>query len=196
MKPLIEFVVARSVPQPVERAAVEGDAAHAGWMGSNSSPGLNSMLIRGRELRPIAVPDNVVLLCVDGRNSRRAPGAGMTEVSMHVERVRELAPMVAELRGGFDAAGRLPDALVDELRARKLFRLWLPVSLGGLGLSALEFMDVVEEAASLDGTIGWLVGKRGWHVAGGRVSRSGRGPPDLRRSRCLCRVVHGCTRPR
>ena len=65
---------------------------------------------------------------------------------MHVERVRELAPMVAELRGGFDAAGRLPDELVDELCARKLFRLWLPVSLGGLGLSALEFMDVVEEA--------------------------------------------------
>ena len=86
---------------------------------------------------------------------------------MHVERVRELAPMVAELRGGFDAAGRLPDQLVDELRARKLFRLWLPVSLGGLGLSAFEFMDVVEEAASLDGTIGWLVGN------GGGMSRAG-----------------------
>ena len=86
---------------------------------------------------------------------------------MHVEQVRELAPLVAELRGGFDAAGRLPDALVDELRARKLFRLWLPVSLGGLGLSALEFMDVVEEAASLDGTIGWLVGN------GGGMSRAG-----------------------
>ena len=91
----------------------------------------------------------------------------MTGVSMHVGRVRELAPMVAELRGGFDAAGRLPDELVVELCARKLFRLWLPVSLGGLGLSALEFMDVVEEAASLDGTIGWLVGN------GGGMSRGG-----------------------
>jgi alkylation response protein AidB-like acyl-CoA dehydrogenase len=82
-------------------------------------------------------------------------------------RVRDLAPLVEELRGEFDSEGRLPDHLVEQLAALGLFRLLLPTSLGGHGLSALEFMGVVEAAAALDGTIGWLVGN------GGGMSRAG-----------------------
>src|SRR3954447_22703070 len=82
-------------------------------------------------------------------------------------RVRELAPVVADLRSEFDSDGRLPDHLVEQLAALGLFRLLLPSSLGGHGLSAFEFMDVVEAAAALDGTIGWLVGN------GGGMARAG-----------------------
>jgi alkylation response protein AidB-like acyl-CoA dehydrogenase len=82
-------------------------------------------------------------------------------------RVRELAPVVAEHRREFDSDGQLPDHLVEQLAALGLFRLLLPTSLGGHGLSALEFMGVVEAAAALDGTIGWLVGN------GGGMSRAG-----------------------
>ncbi|MGQ0831922.1 MAG: acyl-CoA dehydrogenase family protein [Microthrixaceae bacterium] len=82
-------------------------------------------------------------------------------------RVRDLAPTVAEHRSTFDSDGRLPDHLFEQLAALGLFRLLLPTSLGGLGLSALEFMDVVEAAAALDGTIGWLVGN------GGGMARAG-----------------------
>ena len=61
----------------------------------------------------------------------------------------------------------IPDALFSELAALGVFRLWLPAALGGVEVSALEFMDVVESAAALDGTIGWLVGN------GGGMSRIG-----------------------
>src|SRR5688572_1063554 len=82
-------------------------------------------------------------------------------------RVRELGPAVTELRSTFDSDGRLPDQLFGQLAGLGLFRLLLPASLGGHGLSALEFMDVVEAAAALDGTIGWLVGN------GGGMARAG-----------------------
>ncbi len=72
-----------------------------------------------------------------------------------------LSAAVAEKRAGFDAAGRLPDALFDDLAALGLFRLLLPARLGGHELSVLDYMDVVEDAAALDGTIGWLVGNGG-----------------------------------
>ena len=81
--------------------------------------------------------------------------------------VHELAAVVAEHRSKFDSDGRLPDHLFEQLAALGLFRLLLPTSLGGPGLSALEFMDVVEAAAALDGTIGWLVGN------GGGMARAG-----------------------
>lgn len=83
------------------------------------------------------------------------------------EQVTGLSDTVARQRSGFDSDGRLPDDLVDELATLGLFRLWLPAALGGPELSALEFMDVVEAAAALDGTIGWLTGN------GGGMSRVG-----------------------
>ena len=72
-----------------------------------------------------------------------------------------LAPAVAEHRSEFDSKGRLPDDLFERLARLGLFRLLLPSSLGGPELSALEFMDVVEAASALDGTVGWLVGNGG-----------------------------------
>lgn len=75
--------------------------------------------------------------------------------------LQRLSGKVAEQRAGFDAAGRLPDELFGALAEIGLFRLWLPAALGGHELSALDFMDVVEDAAALDGTIGWLVGNGG-----------------------------------
>jgi alkylation response protein AidB-like acyl-CoA dehydrogenase len=82
-------------------------------------------------------------------------------------RLRELSETVAQERAGFDSAGRLPDDLYRRLAAIGLFRLWLPVALGGPELSALDFLEVVEEAAVLDGAIGWLVGN------GGGMARAG-----------------------
>ncbi len=76
-------------------------------------------------------------------------------------RLRELSETVTQERAGFDSAGRLPDDLYRRLAEIGLFRLWLPAALGGPELSALDFMDVVEEASALDGTIGWLVGNGG-----------------------------------
>lgn len=76
-------------------------------------------------------------------------------------RLRELSPTVAQQRPEFDAAGQLPNTLFLTLANLGMFRLWLPSALGGPELSALDFMDVVEEASALDGAIGWLVGNGG-----------------------------------
>lgn len=88
--------------------------------------------------------------------SRRSAAA--TELATGVD---GLAAAVAEHRSDFDSKGRLPDALFEQLARVGLFRLLLPSSLGGPGLSALEFMDVVEAASALDGTVGWLAGNGG-----------------------------------
>ena len=77
------------------------------------------------------------------------------------EQLQNLSETVARERAAFDSARRLPDDLYRSLSDSGLFRLWLPTALGGPELSALNFMDVVEEASALDGTIGWLVGNGG-----------------------------------
>lgn len=81
--------------------------------------------------------------------------------------MRGMADLVTDLRDGFDEAARLPDVVFNHLSALGAFRMWLPTACGGPQLSALAFMEVVEAAAALDGTIGWLVGN------GGGMSRCG-----------------------
>lgn len=78
-----------------------------------------------------------------------------------------MVPLIAERRGEFDADRRLPDAVFAAMADAGLFRLWLPRSLGGPELSPFQFLDVVEAASMLDGSIGWLVGN------GGGMSRIG-----------------------
>ena len=88
-------------------------------------------------------------------------GVGEMSAADFRQPLRDLSETVTRERAGFDSAGRLPDDLYRRLAAIGLFRLWLPAALGGPALSALDFMDVVEEAAALDGAIGWLVGNGG-----------------------------------
>lgn len=87
--------------------------------------------------------------------------------AMYLVALRELGPLIAEHRSAFDRERRLPDIVFCALADARLFRLWLPRSLGGPELSPLDFMRVVEAASALDGSIGWLVGN------GGGMSRVG-----------------------
>jgi len=84
-----------------------------------------------------------------------------------VARVRALAPLVDRHRASFDTERRIPEPLFEAMAEAGLFKLWLPRVFGGLELSPLDFVDVVEAAAELDGTVGWLVGN------GGGMSRAG-----------------------
>jgi alkylation response protein AidB-like acyl-CoA dehydrogenase len=78
-----------------------------------------------------------------------------------LDRLRALAPLVAEHRDAIERDGRLPPALFAALAEAGLFRLWLPSALGGAELSPLDFLDVVEAAAALDGSVAWVVGNGG-----------------------------------
>jgi indole-3-acetate monooxygenase len=85
----------------------------------------------------------------------------------YLDAIEKLAPLVEEHRASFDRDRRLPDEVFRALADAGLFRLWLPVALGGPELSPTEFMQVVEAASALDGSIGWIVAN------GGGMSRVG-----------------------
>ena len=69
-----------------------------------------------------------------------------------------LAPIVEQYRMEIDRNRRLPDVLFRAAAERGLLRLWLPAALGGPALTPLEFMEVVEAATQLDGSLGWVIG--------------------------------------
>lgn len=94
-------------------------------------------------------------------------GQSATTAATMIARFEKIRPLLAEQSARLDADRRLSDAAFDALSEAGFFRLLLPVQLGGCGLSPLDFMTVVEHAAALDGTIGWLVGN------GGGMSRAG-----------------------
>ena len=75
-----------------------------------------------------------------------------------LEAVRSVAPLIAEHRQAFDEERRLPEAIFKACADVGLFRLCLPRAFNGPELSPLDFMEVVEAAAELDGSVGWLVG--------------------------------------
>ena len=86
---------------------------------------------------------------------------------VYLEVLRGLAPLVAEHQAAMDRERRLPDVVFDALADAGLFRLWLPRSLGGPELDPFEFMEVVEAAAEIDGSVGWIIGN------GAGMSRTG-----------------------
>jgi alkylation response protein AidB-like acyl-CoA dehydrogenase len=82
-------------------------------------------------------------------------------VSGILEAIQRLAPRIAEERGDFDRSRRLPDAVFGALAEAGLFRLWLPSAMDGPELSPVEFMQVVEAASAIDGSVGWIVANGG-----------------------------------
>ncbi len=50
-----------------------------------------------------------------------------------------------------------PDTALSIIRKEKLFKLFLPESLGGLGFSLQETLNVIQRCAYINGTLGWLV---------------------------------------
>lgn len=94
-------------------------------------------------------------------------GQSISTAASMIERFDRLRPLLVEQSERLDADRRLSDEAFAVLSDAGFFRLLLPAQLGGCGLSPLDFMTVVEHAAALDGTIGWLVGN------GGGMSRAG-----------------------
>jgi alkylation response protein AidB-like acyl-CoA dehydrogenase len=93
--------------------------------------------------------------------------SGRDTIASLLDVLEELEPLITARRASFDRERRLPDDVFEALADVGLFRLWLPRALGGAELSPHDFMDVVEAAAALDGSIGWLIGN------GGGMSRAG-----------------------
>jgi alkylation response protein AidB-like acyl-CoA dehydrogenase len=81
-----------------------------------------------------------------------------------LDAVRELAPVIATRAGEIEAARRLPRDLLADLVAAGCFRMLRPTSHGGLGVDLVAGMQVFEELARADASVGWTVaiGSAGW----------------------------------
>lgn len=92
-------------------------------------------------------------------------------------RILALAPVVAAHRDRFDQERRLPQPVVDAMVEADLFRLFVPREFGGAELSPLDYLEVIEAAAALDGSVGWvLTNGAGMSRTSGYVAREvGRG---------------------
>lgn len=72
-----------------------------------------------------------------------------------VDIAQEMAGRIAAESGAIEAAGRLPDDLVEALRASAIPALWLPAELGGAEARPVEVVDAVAALAAADGSTGW-----------------------------------------
>src|SRR5262252_10446510 len=71
--------------------------------------------------------------------------------------IRELTPAIAARVAEFEAERRLPDDVVDLLKAIGAFRLFVPQSHGGLELDLPGGLSIITALARVDGSVGWTV---------------------------------------
>jgi alkylation response protein AidB-like acyl-CoA dehydrogenase len=79
-------------------------------------------------------------------------------VGKFLQKIQLLSPLIEQHRAAFDRDRRMPKPVFDALAECDLMRLWVPESLGGPELSPLDFLEVVEAASELEGSVGWIVG--------------------------------------
>ena len=70
---------------------------------------------------------------------------------------RKLGAAISARSAEIEALGTLPTDLVDTIRPTGAFRQYVPDDLGGPGVTAIESLEVFEEFAYHDGSVGWCV---------------------------------------
>ena len=80
-----------------------------------------------------------------------------TSPTDYLQRARELAPELTAAADEIERRRELPEAVVDALVERGLFRLLLPRSLGGAELLPAAFVPVIEEIAKADASTAWCL---------------------------------------
>jgi alkylation response protein AidB-like acyl-CoA dehydrogenase len=73
------------------------------------------------------------------------------------EHIREIAPAISRRSTEIEAARRLPADLLAQLKQAGVFRMLVPRSHGGLEIDFPSSMEIIEELAAADGSVGWTV---------------------------------------
>jgi alkylation response protein AidB-like acyl-CoA dehydrogenase len=77
----------------------------------------------------------------------------------YLRRARELGPQLDAAAEEIERRRELPEAIVDALVERGLFRLLLPRSHGGAELRPAAYVSVIEEVAKHDASVAWCLGQ-------------------------------------
>ena len=72
-------------------------------------------------------------------------------------RLRELGPAITAAADTIERTRRIPEPLLTQLHDARLFRMLLPLSVGGDEIDPGTYLKAVEGAASYDGSIGWCL---------------------------------------
>jgi alkylation response protein AidB-like acyl-CoA dehydrogenase len=78
-----------------------------------------------------------------------------THAGSLIQAARDLAPKIESFRGAIERDRQLPSTLVDLMGAAGLFSAWLPRALDGPELHVVEGIQLIEELARIDGSVGW-----------------------------------------
>jgi indole-3-acetate monooxygenase len=78
-----------------------------------------------------------------------------TSGSELVSAAEALRPLVEESREALSKGPDLPPSLAEALRQAGLTQMWLPRALGGPEIEPLQFVQVIEALAKLDGALAW-----------------------------------------
>jgi indole-3-acetate monooxygenase len=77
----------------------------------------------------------------------------------YLRRARELGPELDAAAEEIERRRELPEAIVEALVERGLFRLLLPRSCGGAELRPATYVSVIEEVAKHDASVAWCLGQ-------------------------------------
>ena len=72
-----------------------------------------------------------------------------------LDAARKMAGPLAARSAAIEAAGRLPDDVVADLRASGIGAMWLPAELGGAEAPAADVVDAIAVLSAADGSTGW-----------------------------------------
>src|SRR5271169_4758592 len=93
------------------------------------------------------------------RSTSRDPQGAQTSDLDYLRRARELGPELDAAAEEIEQRRELPEAIVEALVERGLFRLLLPRTLGGAELRPAAYVPVVEEVAKHDASAAWCLGQ-------------------------------------
>jgi len=100
-----------------------------------------------------------------------------------LEVARAFRPRIIAQRDRIEAARRLPEDVARELARAGFFRIFLPTAYGGLDLTPMAGIEILEELARADASVAWCVWNGNTHWTTAQL------PPEV------ARVVHadpGC----
>src|SRR6185437_12927701 len=75
----------------------------------------------------------------------------------YLTRIQEIAPTLAAAAEEIDRRRELPEAIVEALIGRGLFRLLLPHSLDGAELLPAQYIPIIEAIAQIDASTAWCI---------------------------------------